>query len=56
MISHRGRYGGATAPVDEAGHTLGWVPKEKHEVPARLMDAGKLLFGRLKAKGWVAAG
>jgi hypothetical protein len=38
---------------DEAGHTLGWVPKEKNEVLARLMDAGKLLFGRLEAKSWV---
>ena len=38
---------------DEAGHTLGWVPKEKNEVLARLMDAGKLLFGRLERKSWV---
>jgi hypothetical protein len=38
---------------DEAGHTLGWVPKEKNEVLARLMDAGKLLFGRLEGKSWV---
>ena len=38
---------------DEAGHTLGWVPKEKNEVLARLMDAGKLLFGKLEGKGWV---
>jgi len=38
---------------DEAGHVLGWVPREKNEVLARLMDAGKLLFGRLEAKSWV---
>lgn len=38
---------------DEGGRILGWVPKEKNEVLARLMDAGKLLFGRLEAKSWV---
>ncbi|MEI6205178.1 MAG: HIRAN domain-containing protein [Desulfuromonadales bacterium] len=37
---------------DEGGRKLGYVPKDKNEVPARLMDAGKLLFGRLESKEW----
>lgn len=39
--------------LDEAGHLLGYVPRAKNEALARLMDAGKLLFGRLEAKDWV---
>jgi len=35
--------------VDEAGHHLGYVPRAKNEALARLMDAGKLLFGRTDA-------
>ena len=38
---------------DEAGHHLGYVPRAKNEALARLMDAGKLLFGKLEAKDWV---
>jgi len=38
--------------LDKEGHKLGYIPKEKNEVPARLMDAGKLLFGRLENKEW----
>lgn len=38
--------------LDKEGHKLGYVPKENNEVPARLMDAGKLLFGRLEHKEW----
>lgn len=34
---------------DEAGRHLGYVPRAKNEAPARLMDAGKLLFGRLES-------
>jgi hypothetical protein len=37
---------------NEQGVHLGFVPREKNEVLARLMDAGKLLFGRLVAKEW----
>lgn len=37
---------------DEAGHHLGYVPRAKNEALARLMDAGKLLFGRLDGKEW----
>ena len=37
---------------NEAGHQLGYVPRAKNEVLARLMDAGKLLFGKLESKAW----
>jgi hypothetical protein len=35
-----------------AGHQLGYVPRAKNEALARLMDAGKLLFGKLESKAW----
>jgi len=37
---------------DEAGHHLGYVPRVKNEAVARLMDAGKLLFGKLESRQW----
>jgi hypothetical protein len=37
---------------DEKGNELGYVPREKNEVLARLMDAGKLIIGKLEAKEW----
>ena len=37
---------------DTAGHHLGYIPNAKNEALARLMDAGKLLFGRLEQKQW----
>lgn len=37
---------------DEKGRKIGYVPRAKNEVLARLMDAGKLLFGKLVAKEW----
>lgn len=39
----------------EAGHHLGYIPRAKNEAVARLMDAGKLLFGRLESKEWQGA-
>ena len=39
--------------LTEDGQKLGYVPKEKNEVLSNLMDAGKLLFGRLDKKTWV---
>lgn len=39
--------------LDEKGWHLGFVPREKNEVLARLMDAGKLLFGKLESKEWL---
>lgn len=38
--------------LDEAGHHLGYVPRAKNEALAHLMDAGKLLFGRMESKAW----
>ena len=37
---------------DKQGRLLGYVPKEKNEVVAHLMDAGKLIFGKLELKQW----
>ena len=37
---------------DSKGRKLGYVPKPKNEAPARLMDAGKLLFAKLVSKEW----
>ena len=39
--------------ITEDGQKLGYVPQEKNEILSRLMDAGKLLFGRLDEKNWV---
>ena len=39
--------------LTEDGQKLGYVPKGKNEVLSNLMDAGKLLFGRLNKKTWV---
>lgn len=39
--------------LDEAGHHIGYVPRAKNEALARLMDAGKLLFGRIESKAWL---
>ncbi len=38
--------------LTESGHRLGYVPRAKNEALARLMDAGKLLFGKLESKTW----
>lgn len=37
---------------DQSGNKFGYVPRAKNEVIARLMDAGKLLFGKLETKEW----
>ena len=39
--------------LTEDGRKLGYVPQEKNEVLSNLMDAGKLLFGKLNKKTWV---
>ncbi len=38
--------------LDEHSRHLGYVPRQKNEALARLMDAGKLLFGKLEGKFW----
>ena len=39
--------------LTEDGQKLGYVPQERNEILSNLMDAGKLLFGRLDEKNWV---
>ena len=36
------------AIYDQKERKLGYLPRAKNEVPARLMDAGKLLFGKIE--------
>ena len=38
--------------LDTKGQKLGYVPRDRNEVIARLMDAGKLIFGKLERKQW----
>lgn len=38
--------------LDDKGNHLGYVPRAKNEALARLMDAGKLLFGKVESKAW----
>lgn len=39
--------------LDEGqGRKLGYIPRRKNEVLARLLDAGKTLVARLEAKEW----
>ena len=35
---------------NDSGHHLGFIPRAKNEALARLLDAVKLLFGRLESK------
>ena len=35
---------------DKEGNKLGYIPKDKNEILSRLMDAGKLLYGKVKTK------
>ena len=39
--------------LTEDGQKLGYVPQDRNEILSRLMDAVKLLFGRLDEKNWV---
>ena len=45
--------GNAILILTEDGQKLGYVRQEKNEVLSNLMDAGKLLFGKLNEKTWV---
>jgi len=38
--------------LTENGEKLGYVPRDRNEILARLMDAGKFLFARLESKEW----
>lgn len=35
---------------DKDGNKLGYIPRDKNEILSRLMDAGKLLYGKVKNK------
>ena len=37
---------------DKKERKIGYVPRHKNEILARLMDAGKLIFGKVIAKSW----
>ncbi|MEI6089048.1 MAG: HIRAN domain-containing protein [bacterium] len=43
----------AIAIMDVKGNRLGYIPKEKNEILANLLDAGKLIFGKLEHKQWL---
>ena len=36
--------------LNEQDERIGYVPREKNEVLARLMDGGKLVFGQVQSK------
>ena len=38
---------------DEVGNNIGYVPRDKNEILARLMDGGKLIFGKIKTTQWI---
>jgi len=38
---------------DDNGNKLGYVPRRQNEILARLMDAGKLLYGVVQSKKFV---
>ncbi len=42
----------AIAIFDDKGRRVGYVPQAKNEALANLMDAGKLLFGKVDRKEW----
>ena len=37
---------------DDQSRRIGYIPERKNEALANLMDAGKLLFGKLEKKEW----
>lgn len=38
---------------DKSGNKLGYIPRDNNEILAHLMDAGKLIYGKIKSKEWV---
>ncbi len=39
--------------LDKKGRKIGYVPRDKNEVLARLMDAGKMIFGKIITKNYI---
>ncbi len=42
----------AIAIYDKGERRIGYIPQRKNEIPARLMDAGKIVFGKTESKKW----
>jgi hypothetical protein len=42
----------AIAVYDKEERRIGYIPQRKNEILARLMDAGKIVFGKIKNKKW----
>jgi hypothetical protein len=42
----------AIAVYDKEERLIGYIPQRKNEIPARLMDAGKIVFGKIESKIW----
>jgi len=43
----------AISILDFKGNKLGYIPKEQNEILANLLDAGKLVFGKVDDKKWL---
>ena len=37
---------------DKGERLIGYIPQRKNEILARLMDAGKIVFGKIEKKKW----
>jgi len=42
----------AIAIYHSSGEKIGYIPRDKNEMMARLMDAGKWFFGKVQKKSW----
>jgi hypothetical protein len=42
----------AIAVYDKEERLIGYIPQRKNEIPARLIDAGKIVFGKIESKNW----
>ena len=42
----------AIAIYDKGERRIGYIPQRKNEILARLMDAGKIVFGKIEKKKW----
>jgi hypothetical protein len=42
----------AIAIYDKGERRIGYIPQRKNEILARLMDAGKIVFGKIESKKW----
>ena len=42
----------AIAIYDKEERRIGYIPQRKNEILARLMDAGKIVFGKIENKKW----